>query len=347
MQYRQVTRGADGKRIDLTKSIKMNVDATGRQVSRTEKTVNAYRVRYFGLFNTAGVDPGDCVGIVSWFAAQDGRWAPATISQYRAALRQAIEDCAGLETGDRESLFGRLNQGPSPRMKGPPRTSTRKRKSIPYHEFRLLVRTLYAGKHPDDGLCARLLAHNVKIFLRPVEWETADLGARYLLVQNAKATNDRAHGSDRRIDISDYGVNGVGDLSALLVTLSARAAAARGYSYLWARLASRIARVCKDIKIKRVCLYTTRHVGIANAKSWMSPQQIAAKAGHKTTATATAHYAKRRTGWGAEAERGACPSSQDVEKVVRSPKESREANLNARAKKRAEHEAEEEASFKM
>jgi hypothetical protein len=323
----------------------MNVDATGRQVDRTEKTIASYRRRYFKLFRMAGIDSKAYDHVVQWFAAQHGRWAAATISQYRASLGQAIEDCADLEPRDREALYTRLKQGPSPRIKGPPRTSARKRKSIPHREFRLLVRTLYEGKHPDDRLCARILAHNVSLFLRPVEWETADLVVRFLLIQNAKATNGRAHGPDRRIDLSDYGTNGVRDLAGLLIALNTRAAAAGGYRYLWARLASRIARVCKSIKIKRVALYSTRHVGIANAKSWMSPHEIAAKAGHKTTATATAHYAKRRTGWGAKAVRVARPSSRDIEKVVRSPKESRQINLNAQAKKRAEREA--VASFKM
>jgi hypothetical protein len=75
-----------------------------------------------------------------------------------------------------------------------------------------------------------------------------------------------------------------------------------------------------------------------------------ASAGHKSTATATSHYAKRRSGWGANIERIARPSAEDVEKVIKSPKWNRDANLIYLAKKRAERESQEETtrpSFKI
>ncbi len=50
-----------------------------------------------------------------------------------------------------------------------------------------------------------------------------------------------------------------------------------------------VKHACKKIGIKRVALYTTRHIGMANGKSWMSPPELAAAARHKTTVTATAH----------------------------------------------------------
>lgn len=71
----------------------------------------------------------------------------------------------------------------------------------------------------------------------------------------------------------------------------------------------------------------------------MSPAEVAAGAGHKTTATATSHYAKRRSGWGADINRVAGPSAEDVEKVIRSPKSTRKENLEHIAKKKAEREA--------
>ena len=48
------------------------------------------------------------------------------------------------------------------------------------------------------------------------------------------------------------------------------------------------------------------------------------------------HYAKRRSGWGSDAKRVARPSAEDVEKVIRSPKRSRDDNLTYLANKRAE-----------
>jgi hypothetical protein len=185
-------------------------------------------------------------------------------------------------------------------------------------------------------LIARILSHNVRLFLRKVEWQTAAVQNGFLVIQNAKATNGRSFGPERRRDLSNYGSDGVTNLRGLLTILSGLADSPEGFKKLWGRLASRLARVCEKVGIKRVAPYTTRHVGMANAKSWMSPAEVAASAGHKTTATATSHYARRRTGWGANVERVAGPSPEDVEKVIRSPKSSRKENLEYLEKKRAE-----------
>jgi hypothetical protein len=174
------------------------------------------------------------------------------------------------------------------------------------------------------------------LFLRKVEWQTAAIQNGFLVIQNAKATNGRSFGPERRRDLSNYGSDGMTDLRELLPILTKLASSLGGFKKLWERLASRLARVCNQVGIKRVAPYTTRHVGMANAKSWMSPTEVAASAGHKSTATATSHYAKRRTGWGANAERVARPSPEDVERVIRSPKSSRKENLEYLAEKRAE-----------
>jgi hypothetical protein len=318
------------------------VDATGRQVSRSPATIMAYRARYPQLVRAADVEPQNYAGVVDWFVAQNNIWSVSTISQYRGAIIQAIEDDLWNLTAEAvEHLLARLSGGPSPRVGGPRRTSARKRKSIPRPEFVRLIQYLIAGRHPDDVLIARLLTHNVRLFLRKVEWQTAAVQNGFLVVQNAKATNGRSLGPQRRRDLSDYGLAGVSDLHNLLTTLTELAGTPKGFKNLWGRLASRLARVCKLVRIKRVAPYTTRHIGMANAKSWMSPAEVAASAGHKSTATATSHYAKRRTGWGADVERVARPSAEDVEKVIRSPKWSRNDNLNHLANKRAECDEEE------
>jgi O-antigen biosynthesis protein len=66
---------------------------------------------------------------------------------------------------------------------------------------------------------------------------------------------------------------------------------------------------------------------MAIAKSWMLVEHVAAMAGHKTTATATAHYAKRRTAWRIRPRGVARPIAEDVAKVIMSPKVSRQTHL--------------------
>lgn len=323
-------------------------DATGRVVTRSAATETAYRARYPRLCEAARLAPDNIQEIVEWFCGRHDCWAPATINQYRAVIVQAIEDTPRLSTDEVDDLLDRLAIRPIPRRKGPARTSRRKRKSVPRQEFDRLLERLVKGDHPDDRLAARFLGHNVRLFLRPMEWLMATIANGFLIIRNAKSTNGRSHGTHRRLDLRDYDSERTKDLVSLLLALRKRAAEAKSIARFWGKLAARIARACEKIGIKRISLYTTRHVGMANAKSWMSPEEVAAVAGHKTTATATAHYAKRRTGWHIKLQGVPRPVVDDVQRVVRSPKASREANLNEIKKRLAQFESEQEIpAFRM
>ncbi|MET4250251.1 hypothetical protein [Bradyrhizobium sp. LA6.7] len=310
-------------------------DATGRVADRTLGTEKSYQERYANLCTRAGVDPGDSAGVVDWFVDKNDTWSASTIRQYRAAISVAIE---ADETGllDVEGLLRRVKQGPRPRKSGPRRTSARKRRSIPRRLFNRLIRRLMDGGHPDDRLAARLLSHNVVLFMRPGEWRWATIQGNVLTIKNGKATNGRGLGTHRRLDLRDYGKDGVGDLSDLLVTLKSRAQDADSFRKLWAKLASRIARACRRIRIKRLAPYSTRHVGMATAKVWMSPAQVAASAGHKTTATATAHYARRQTGWRNKRLPVVHPMPEAVAQVIQPLKANRAENMEYWKKRRPE-----------
>jgi integrase len=307
----------------------MRIDATGRSVTRTPATIENYRARYRSLCRSAEVDASDHRGVVNWFVCAHRRWVGATISQYRAAIVQGIEDASReLDMQASELLLACLKKGPLARVNGPPRTSTRKRKSIPPQEYGALIEWLMRrGSHPDDRLAARLLRHNVRLFLRPGEWETAIIEQGFLVVKNGKHTNGRATGTHRRLDLRDYGASGLRDLTNLLKAMKERTRISKSFRHVWGSLASRINRACEAIGIRRVAPYTTRHTGMAMAKRWMTAEEVAASAGHKTTATATKHYAKRRTGWRVRPAGFIRPSPEDIQKVNSSPKASREANL--------------------
>jgi hypothetical protein len=315
-------------------------DCTGRSVSRSAATITAYRKRYHLLVKCAARELGRQLAsfddVVLWFLAQSERWSRSTVSQYRGSLSQAVRDLAaeGLLKAPRvQSLDDLLQSGPTPRTGGKPRTSARKVKSVPRAEFGRLLDHLLHGKHPDDPVAARFLSHNTLVFLRPCEFATAKVVGETLYVRNAKVTNGRSFGSERARDLAPLGEKGIADLKYLFAEMSARADACGGFKKYWSRLASRIARACAALKIKRVSLYTTRHIGIATAKAWMSAEEVAASAGHRTTRTATSHYASRRTGWGTKMRAGR-PRVADVEKVIRSEKASRAENLAYLARKR-------------
>jgi integrase len=303
-------------------------DATGFVPSRTQETTEAYRVTRDRLFKQAAVESDDLRGLIDWFAKQHDVWAPATIRQYRAALILGIEEWRAPHNElDALPLIEKLKNGPRPRMRGPRRTSARKRKSVPLNEFSKLVTFLNNSRHPDGKLAARLLKHNVRLFLRPAEWRLAVVVGSNLVIENAKATNGRSFGPKRTLDLTDYGKVAVQDLVGLLAALKESSRSTKELNRMWTRLASRAARACSTLGIRRISPYSTRHFGMSQAKTWMSLEEVAAAAGHKVTTTAGQHYAKRRSAWRVKLSGFARPSVEDVAKVKSSPKATRESNL--------------------
>lgn len=277
----------------------MSVDCTGRVVDRTRKTEADYAKRAKQLFQQAKRDDAsinDLAGVVDWFCRQHARWAPSTVRQYRAALLYDLASDAD-HFDDQPTLSKALGAGPRAKEGGPKRTSSRKRKSLSIDEFTKLVENLNRSVHADDKLILGFVALGAALFLRPIEYLDAEVTGTTIIVQNAKATNGRANGTVRARDLSTMPPGTLDNLKTFLVALKKALATTGDWRRLRDRLAARLARVCKKLAMKRVSLYTFRHVGIATAKTWMAPVEVAASAGHGSVRTATTHYAKRRTGW--------------------------------------------------
>ena len=308
-------------------------DITGNIPNRHENTVFSYRRKYVKFLKNLTHERGrapDLNAVIEWYNSKNGAWTKSTIRQYRGVISQAILDeveTDSLHERCGRELLARLRPGPSPRMEGSPRTSARKRKSLPKSQFDRLDSALRAGRYPEDILTARVLTHNCRLFMRPCEWETATVDGNALLINNAKSTNDRSFGPIRTREMDCYSDEEIQDLRGVLQELKMRATVIGGFDILWDRMRSRISRVCKTIGIKRVALYTTRHVGISNAKTPMTPEQVAAAAGQKTTRTSTQHYAKKSSGWGPDAPKLPFPSKDDVDKIIRSKKTTRDENI--------------------
>ena len=239
---------------------------------------------------------GDIDAVIAWFYRQDYRWASSTIRQYRAALRCALE-LSRLHPSVRERLEELVAKGPAPRISGPKRTSAKKRKSLSPEEFSRLIQYLRRTRRPDDALIASFLGFGIVLFLRPSEYLQACIKGNILYVKNAKSTNGRGNGECRARDLAPLGEALIRKLDLFLRNLRKAVDAAGGWRVLHGRLAARLARVCRTLNIKRVSLYTLRHVGMATAKLHLEAREVAAAAGHASVATTTSHYAKRRTGW--------------------------------------------------
>ncbi|MFY0734509.1 hypothetical protein [Aurantimonas coralicida] len=242
---------------------------------------------------------------VDWFTSQEDRWSASTVRQYRAAIRFAVEH--GYRRGlvaNAEVLLAALTKDPSPKTKcSVRRTSARKRKNVPFAEFERVVRVLESGNELDQ-LASLFLDCNIRIGLRPIEWQSVTLRGKVLVVRCAKFTNDRGIAEFRGLDLKPVIVppergDFVRTVQRLLNRLVLAEKAAGGWPTLWSRIASRIARACRVLAIKRIALYTTRHIALATAKQIMVPVEVAALAGHASDRTAMTHYARHRTGFAA------------------------------------------------
>jgi hypothetical protein len=282
----------------------MVTKSTRNDPTRTVQTEQNYRAKYRILQQqVSGSMKGDATAIdVSiWLEKEHSRLKSNTISQYRACIMQHVRDLVSrsviakcdVETIEMLLAFKRSNRN----CTVPSRTSARKLKSVKREKFETVTTELRKRGKAEDLILADLLDLNVRLYLRPVEFQTAKIKEGYLVVKNAKATNGRATGEYRRLDLSAVTDEMREALGGLLEALRALASTDKEWKQLWGRLSSRLARICKRLGTNRICLYTTRHIGIASAKQSISSEEIAGNAGHKTTRTAAENYARKSIGW--------------------------------------------------
>ena len=244
--------------------------------------------------------------VIAWYCGQDERWSKSTIRQYQAALRFAVEravETYHLSISDMAGALAKLD-GPPKAIKArsawsKPRTSARKRQSVLLPELEAVIDFLENGME-IDRIAGLYLQCNVRIALRPVEWQSATLDGALLSVECAKFTNCRGIDSIRGLDLHAILVERpdfLDSVERLVLALHKALEDAGSWATVWSRLASRIARACRLLSISRMALYTPRHVGLATAKQTMSPVEVAALAGHASDRTAQWHYAHSRTGF--------------------------------------------------
>ena len=144
-----------------------------------------------------------------------------------------------------------------------------------------------------------LLALGPTLGLRPIEWTRAAIDEEKLTILNAKSTNGRANGPVReflRHDLPPKVDQFAGTLIAIMKTLMERVG---NWRRLLGQIAERLARICARLEIRRLCLYSLRHICLANSEAiGFSDAERAALAGHRSKNTARRHYAGAKHGWG-------------------------------------------------
>ncbi|WIV52058.1 hypothetical protein QQG91_06355 [Marivivens sp. LCG002] len=201
------------------------------------------------------------------------------------------------------------------------RTSARKARYVTPEDFEKLHKDIGRSlKNLNRERLYHLMTATLHTGLRPCEWPSARLlrspenAALFLKVSNAKATNDRANGTSRTINLTRL-PNKVIEAIAFTVGWASPLKdhdpdLAAGYPKTLKRIRAMLARSCQRVFPKRkslICLYTLRHQFIANMKQTLHERAeagfdvdlrtIAALAGHCSTATAERHYARRSGAW--------------------------------------------------
>lgn len=169
----------------------------------------------------------------------------------------------------------------------------------------------------------------IRTGMRPSEWATCDLrtcpnpDAPYgrnvwLFVCNAKASNGRANGLVRVLDLSPLSRIDIEPIR-FTMALFQRQAPKEGTEPTIRRLRQAINHIGAATGMSaKYSPYSFRHQAIANWKTIYSPVEVAALAGHSVPETATEHYGRKRDGWTGKGTGGIMirPSRVDVERIM-------------------------------
>ncbi len=195
------------------------------------------------------------------------------------------------------------------------RTSAHKAKSITHEQFAALLRDLPRLTHSSyvRQLGAWLIA-GMATGLRPSEWEAATLsyvpdpkvrrGRRvYLHVANAKATNGRANGERRTLELTNLSDDGLDAVERFVEVATdwAHDGAFMKNKAACSRILRQISKTAfRSQNGKLLTLYTFRHQFVANMKTIYPVEELAALLGHSTVDTQGSWYGKKRSGWAPE-----------------------------------------------
>ena len=243
---------------------------------------------------------------VGWLITQKKQWSRPTWRQYKAAVAYVLEteseqryDAVAQEA--LETLLPVTVEGCPASTK---KTSGSKLKRFPLRDYRQLMREL--EEHPNQWAAdlQRWISASILTGLRPREWGQASFttkgGEPALVVINAKATNQRAHGPTRTILLGGL-TDQERDMIRKHLDRATLFAKADQFSQFYQGCAAVLARTVRKLWPKRsehVTLYSTRHQFSADAKaSGLLPEELAALMGHAVDTTATKHYGKKTAGF--------------------------------------------------
>lgn len=281
--------------------------------TRTEQTERRYKQRTKDLVRRCRKEMSvhahealDYRRFVGWMVTHKTQWSRPTWRQYKASVVYVLEQEVSMrhDAIAQEALEALLPIDVEGCPSKTEKTSGSKLKKFPLKEYRALLNHLDLHPSPWSADLVRWLGSSLLVGLRPQEWgqtqyATLD-GEDILLVTNAKATNDRAHGPTRTILLGGL----TDDERSMIqkhVTRSTAFSKANDFKRYYHGCAATLARVARFLWPQRkeyVTLYSARHQFSADAKaSGFLPEELAALMGHAVDITAAKHYGKKTAGF--------------------------------------------------
>lgn len=239
---------------------------------------------------------------ISWAARLRPTLSRSTWRQYRAALRCWL----GRQRGDnvREAI-ALLDLASTKTCRSNTRsTSAQKARKLTIDDFKAIRDHLLQGKSKWARQTVEWLAAASLTGLRPAEWFGTTLnkdvdGRTMLHVPNAKATNARAHGPARTLDISAIEPAMLASIRrqlAYVAKFKSRDQFHKAYIACSKVLYRATRRLWPD-RTLYPCLYSARHQFAADSKAaGLSRSEVAALMGHASDQTASLHYGRRVSG---------------------------------------------------
>ncbi|UKA04723.1 hypothetical protein [Photobacterium damselae] len=183
------------------------------------------------------------------------------------------------------------------------KTSSQKKKNQQNKDHDLLMEYLKTSKSSFASRLMMWMHVNRMVGLRPCEWKKSSVEAINdrisLVVRNAKATNGRAHGTQRIISldhISEKNVINIEKFAKYCGQLAEKGEFEGMYEGC-RKLLQRSSRKLWGKRLKHITLYSSRHQFSSDLKlNGRTMKDIAYLMGHISTDTATHHYGKKRFG---------------------------------------------------
>lgn len=264
---------------------------------------------------------------LAWLQLQP--WiAPATSRQYKAALFDHIRQHPGADDDEvmrliepdldavvleREERLAEQRKLNLTDRRGAQQRATH----LSADDWKRLMEALYHSTSAYGRVAALWLAATRLVGLRPCEWTGARRVGFALVVCTAKATQGRAHGPTRSLNLTGLSPMEVQIIDCCLAEMEGRQG--QLYRQLYGRVRDLIADVgrrCLSPRSRYPSLYTARHMFASAAKSTFTKVEVAALLGHGSIDSAALHYAAARFARGGRPLQ-VRPSPSDIDAVLR------------------------------